>query len=46
VFGYIYVVEEGVSVRDCRGLGLCRVGIGRCSVGDEFEGVVDGVAIG
>jgi hypothetical protein len=39
VFGYIsVVVEEGVCVRDCRGLGLCKVGIVGCSVGDECEG--------
>jgi hypothetical protein len=39
VFGYIsVVVEEGVYVRDCRGLGLCKVGIVGCSVGDECEG--------
>jgi hypothetical protein len=38
-FGYIsVVVEECVSVRDCRGFGLCRVGIVGCSVGDENEG--------
>jgi hypothetical protein len=39
VFGYIsVVVEEGVCVRDCRGLGLCKVGIVGCSVSDECEG--------
>jgi hypothetical protein len=28
VFGYISVVlEESACVRDCRGLGLCKVGI-------------------
>jgi hypothetical protein len=38
VFGYISVViEEGVCVRDCRGLGLCKVGIVGCLVGDECE---------
>jgi hypothetical protein len=25
VFVYISVVEEGVCVRDCRGLGLCKI---------------------
>jgi hypothetical protein len=39
VFGYISVViAEGVCVRDCRCLGLCKVGIIGCSVGDECEG--------
>jgi hypothetical protein len=39
VFWYIsVVVEVGVFVRDCRGLGLCKVGIVGCSVGDECEG--------
>jgi hypothetical protein len=39
VFGYIsVVVEEGVCVRDSRGLVLCKVGIVGCSVGDECEG--------
>jgi hypothetical protein len=39
VFGYIsVVVEEGVCVRDCSGLGLCKVFIVGCSVGDECEG--------
>jgi hypothetical protein len=35
VLGYISVVEKGVSVSDCRGLRLCRVGIVGCSVGDQ-----------
>jgi hypothetical protein len=35
MFGYIsVVVEEGVFVRDYRGLGLCKVGIAGCSVGE------------
>jgi hypothetical protein len=30
-FGYIFaVVEEGVCVRDCRGLGLYKVGMVGC----------------
>jgi hypothetical protein len=38
VFGYIsFLVEEGVCVRDCRGLGLCKFGIVGFSVGDECE---------
>jgi hypothetical protein len=32
------VVKEGVCVRVCRGLGLCKVGIVGWSVGDEHEG--------
>jgi hypothetical protein len=31
------VVEEGVCVRGCRGLGLCKVGIVGWSVGDECD---------
>jgi hypothetical protein len=31
------VVEEDFCGRDCRGLGLCKVGIVGCSVGDECE---------
>jgi hypothetical protein len=39
VFGYMsVVVEEGVFVKDCRGLELCKVAIVGCSVGDECEG--------
>jgi hypothetical protein len=39
VFLYIFVVvEEGVSVRDCGCLGLCRIGIVGCLVGDVCEG--------
>jgi hypothetical protein len=39
VLQYISVViEEGVCVRDCRGLGFCKVGIVGCSVGNECEG--------
>jgi hypothetical protein len=39
VFEYLsVVVEEGVCVQDCRGLGLCEVGVVGCSVGDESEG--------
>jgi hypothetical protein len=39
VFEYISVaVEEGVCIRDCRGLGLCKDGIVGCLVGDECEG--------
>jgi hypothetical protein len=39
MFGNIsVVVEEGVCVRDCKGLGLYKVGIVGCSVGDEYEG--------
>jgi hypothetical protein len=39
VLGYIsVVVEAGVCVGDCRGLGLCEVGIVGSSVGDECEG--------
>jgi hypothetical protein len=39
VFGYISViVEEDVCVRDCRCLGLCKVGIVGCLVCDECEG--------
>jgi hypothetical protein len=45
VFGYI-VVEEGVCVRDCRGLGLCKVGIVVCSVGDKCEGGRGSLVIG
>jgi hypothetical protein len=38
VFGYIsFTIEEGVCVKDCRSLGLCKVGIVCCSVGDECE---------
>jgi hypothetical protein len=43
VFRYVsVVVEEGVCVRDCRGLGLYKVGIVDWSVSDgcEGEGVV------
>jgi hypothetical protein len=39
VFGYIsVVVGESGCVKDCKGLGLCKVGIVVCSVGDECEG--------
>jgi hypothetical protein len=39
VFWYIFVVvEDGVCVRDCRGLALCKVGIVGCSVCDECDG--------
>jgi hypothetical protein len=38
MFGYISVVEDGVCVRDCKSLGLCKVGIVVWSVGDECEG--------
>jgi hypothetical protein len=39
VFGCIsVVVVEGACVRDCRGLGLCEVGIVGWSVGDECVG--------
>jgi hypothetical protein len=39
VFGYIsVVVEEGICVKDCRGLGLCKVGTVGCSVGDKCKG--------
>jgi hypothetical protein len=38
VFVYISVVEEGICARDCRGLGLCNVGIVGCSVGYKCEG--------
>jgi hypothetical protein len=41
VFGYVFVVEEGDCVRDCRVLGLCKVSIIGCSVGDEYEGLRD-----
>jgi hypothetical protein len=34
VLGYISVVEESVSIRDFRVLGLGKVGIIGCSVGD------------
>jgi hypothetical protein len=27
---------EGACVRDCSGLGLCKVGTVGCSVGDEY----------
>jgi hypothetical protein len=38
VFGYISViVEEGISVRDCRDSGLCTVCIVGCSVGEECK---------
>jgi hypothetical protein len=47
VFGYIsVVVEEGVYFRNCRGLGLCKVGIVVCSVGDECEGGRGSLVIG
>jgi hypothetical protein len=39
VFGCIsVVVVQGACVRDCRGLGLCKVGIVGLSVGDECVG--------
>jgi hypothetical protein len=39
MFGSISVaVEESVCIRDCRGLGLCKVGTVDCSVGDKYEG--------
>jgi hypothetical protein len=39
VFGCVSVVEEeGVCVRDCRALGLCKLGIVDWSVGDEYVG--------
>jgi hypothetical protein len=39
LFGYIFVVvEEDICVRNCRGLGLCRVVIVGWSVGDEYQG--------
>jgi hypothetical protein len=39
VFGYIsVVVEEGVCVMDCRGLGLYKVVIVGCSVDCVYEG--------
>jgi hypothetical protein len=31
------VVEEDVCIRDCRCLGLCKVGIVSCSVSDKCE---------
>jgi hypothetical protein len=47
VFGYIsVVVEEGVCVRDCRGLGLCKVGIVDSSVGDECLGGMGSLVTG
>jgi hypothetical protein len=47
VFGYISViVEEGVCVRDCWVLGLCKVCIVGCSVGDECEGGRDSLVTG
>jgi hypothetical protein len=47
VFMYIsVVVEEDVSVKDCRGLGLCGVGVVVCSVGDECEGGRGSLVIG
>jgi hypothetical protein len=47
VFGCIsVVVEEGACVRDCRGLGLCKVGIVGWSVGDEIEGGKDSLVTG
>jgi hypothetical protein len=40
VFGYISVViVELACVRDCRGVGLCKVGIVDCPAGDECVGV-------
>jgi hypothetical protein len=39
VFGCISVlIVEGACVRDCKGLGLCKVGIVGWSVSDEFVG--------
>jgi hypothetical protein len=38
VWIYFFFVEEGVCVRDCKGLGFCKVHIVGCSVGDECEG--------
>jgi hypothetical protein len=39
VFGYIsFVEEEGVCIRDCRSLGLCKVCTVGCSVSDKCEG--------
>jgi hypothetical protein len=35
VFGCISVVMEGACVRDCRNLGLCKVGVVGWSAGDE-----------
>jgi hypothetical protein len=46
VFGCISVVEEGVCVRDCRGLGLCKVGIIDWPVGDECKGGRGSLVIG
>jgi hypothetical protein len=39
VFGFIsFVVVEGACVRDCRVLGLCKLGIVGWSVGDVCVG--------
>jgi hypothetical protein len=41
VFGCISVVVEGACVRDCRGLGFCKVGIVGWSAGHECVGGSD-----
>jgi hypothetical protein len=35
VFGYISVVVEGASIKDCRGFWLCKVYIVGWPAGDE-----------
>jgi hypothetical protein len=35
---YFHFVVEGAYVRDCRGLGLCKVGIVGWSAGNEYVG--------
>jgi hypothetical protein len=46
VFGCISVVVQGVSVRDCRGLGLCTVGTVGQSTGGACVGEKGSVVTG
>jgi hypothetical protein len=46
VFGCISVVVEGAFVRNCRGMGLCKVGVVGWSVGDDYVGVTGTLVTG
>jgi hypothetical protein len=46
VWVYFFVVEDSICVRDCRGFGVCQVGIVGCSVGDYCEGGRDSLVTG
>jgi hypothetical protein len=46
VWVYFCYCRRGCCVRDCRGLGLCKVGIVGYSVGDECEAGRDTLVTG